>query len=108
VGRTFRRQAQKSAARRRGRAAWSRLRGAKQQRAPRRGSRAARGGEYVQPTVFAIVYTGLGQHDRAFDWLERAAAERDGWLAESIFYPTYDALRSHPRYAPLLQAMALR
>jgi TolB-like protein/DNA-binding SARP family transcriptional activator len=64
--------------------------------------------EYVQPTVFAIVYAGLGQHDRAFDWLERAAAERDGWLAESIFYPTYDALRSHPRYAPLLQAMALR
>jgi TolB-like protein/DNA-binding SARP family transcriptional activator len=66
------------------------------------------GREYVQPTVFAIVYAGLGQHERAFDWLDRAAAERDGWLAESIFYPMYDPLRSHPRYAPLLQALGLR
>jgi hypothetical protein len=64
--------------------------------------------EYVQPTVFAIVYAGLGQHDCAFEWLEHAAAERDGWLAESIFYPTYDPLRSPPRYVPLLQAMGLR
>jgi TolB-like protein/Tfp pilus assembly protein PilF len=64
--------------------------------------------EYVQPTMFAIVHIGLGEHDRAFHWLERAAAERDGWLAESIFYPTYDPLRTHPRYAPLLQALGLR
>jgi TolB-like protein/DNA-binding SARP family transcriptional activator len=63
---------------------------------------------YVQPTVFAIVYMGLGQDERAFDWLDRAAAERDGWLAESIFYPTFDPLRSHPRYAPLLRALGLR
>jgi TolB-like protein/DNA-binding SARP family transcriptional activator len=63
--------------------------------------------EYVQPTVMAVVYTGLGEHERAFDWLERAAAERDGWLAESFFYPTYDPLRSHPRYARLLQVLEL-
>ena len=64
--------------------------------------------EYVLPTVFAIVYMGLGQDGRAFDWLDRAAAEHDGWLVESIFYPTFDPLRSHPRYAPLLQALELR
>ena len=43
--------------------------------------------EYVSPVVFAIVYMGLGQDGRAFDWLDRAVAEHDGWLAESIFYP---------------------
>jgi hypothetical protein len=63
---------------------------------------------YVSPVVFGIVYMGLGQDGRAFDWLDRAAAEHDGWLDESIFYPTYDPLRSHPRYAPLLLALGLR
>jgi TolB-like protein/DNA-binding SARP family transcriptional activator/Flp pilus assembly protein TadD len=64
--------------------------------------------EPVQPTALAIVLTGMGEQDRAFDWLDRAAAQRDGWLAESIFYPTYDPLRSHARYASLLQTMGLR
>src|SRR5438067_2154937 len=64
--------------------------------------------EYVPPTLLAIVYMGLGQDGRAFDWLDRAVAEHDGWLAEFIFFPTFDPLRSHPRYAPLLQALGLR
>ena len=64
--------------------------------------------EYVQPTAFAIIHMGLGQDERAFDWLDRAAGEHDGWLAESIFYPTFDSLRSHPRYASLMQALGLK
>jgi len=64
--------------------------------------------EHVPPTVLAIVYIGLGQHERAFDLLDRAVAEHDGWFAEFIFHPTYDPLRSHPRYAALLQALRLR
>ncbi|MDQ2669578.1 MAG: tetratricopeptide repeat protein, partial [Gemmatimonadota bacterium] len=64
--------------------------------------------EYVQPTVFGIMHMGLGEAERAFDWLDRAAAEHDGWLAESIFYPTFNPLRSHPRYPALLQALGLR
>ncbi|HEU4829434.1 MAG TPA: tetratricopeptide repeat protein, partial [Gemmatimonadales bacterium] len=64
--------------------------------------------EYVQPTAFAIVHMGLGEDERAFDWLDRAAAEHDGWLAESIFYPTFNPLRSHPRYPLLLQSLGLR
>ena len=63
---------------------------------------------YVQPTAFAIVHMGLGQDGRAFDWLERAVAEHDGWIAESIFYPTFDPLRSHARYAALLQPLGLK
>ena len=39
---------------------------------------------------------------------DRAVAEHDGWFAEFIFHPTYDPLRSHPRYAALLQALGLR
>jgi eukaryotic-like serine/threonine-protein kinase len=61
--------------------------------------------EYVIPTAFAIVHMALGDEERAFDWLERAAAARDLWLSESIFYPLYNPLRSHPRYANLLRAL---
>ncbi|MFL5489892.1 MAG: BTAD domain-containing putative transcriptional regulator [Gemmatimonadales bacterium] len=64
--------------------------------------------EHVPPTVLAIVHIGLGQDERAFDLLDRAVAEHDGWFAEFIFYPTFDPLRSHPRYAALLQALGLR
>ena len=61
--------------------------------------------EYVIPSAFAIVHMALGNEDRAFDWLERAAVARDLWLSESIFYPIYNPLRSHPRYANLLRAL---
>jgi serine/threonine-protein kinase len=63
---------------------------------------------FVPPSAFAIVHMGLGDDARAFDWLERAAVERDGWLAEAIFYPTFNPLRSHPRYAAVLEALHLR
>jgi tetratricopeptide (TPR) repeat protein len=33
---------------------------------------------YVTPLDFAVVYTGLGENDRAFEWLERAFRERVG------------------------------
>jgi tetratricopeptide (TPR) repeat protein len=63
--------------------------------------------EHVPPTVLAIVHIGLGQDGRAFDLLDRAVAEHDGWFVEFIFHPTYDPLRSHPRYAALLHALEL-
>ena len=33
---------------------------------------------FVSPYHIAYVYTGLGEFDRAMDWLERAVAERTG------------------------------
>jgi tetratricopeptide (TPR) repeat protein len=64
--------------------------------------------EHVPPTVLAMVYIGLGQDGPAFDLLDRAVVEHDGWFAEFIFHPTFDPLRSHPRYAALLQALGLK
>jgi hypothetical protein len=62
---------------------------------------------YVSPYHFAYVYTGLGDHDRALDWLERAVAERTG--------PAYGIkgsfllapLHTHPRFRALLRRMKL-
>lgn len=56
---------------------------------------------YVSPYHLAYVYTGLGETERAPDWLERAVADRTG--------PAYGIkgsfllmpLRAHPRFRAL-------
>jgi tetratricopeptide (TPR) repeat protein len=62
---------------------------------------------YVSPYHFAYVHAGLGEADRATEWLERAVAERAG--------PTYGlkgsflftSLHGHPRFQALLRQMKL-
>jgi TolB-like protein/Flp pilus assembly protein TadD/class 3 adenylate cyclase len=56
----------------------------------------------------AAVYTGLGDKDQAFAWLERDFQARTGMLNVIIFRPPYDTLRDDPRFADLLQRMGLR
>ena len=62
---------------------------------------------YVSPYHMAYVYTGLGEHDRAMDWLERAYEERSGGIfgvkGSFLFAP----LRGHPRFKALLKKMNL-
>src|ERR1700730_18976994 len=35
---------------------------------------------YVPALSIAVIYTGLGEKDRAFDWLKKAYDQREGWL----------------------------
>jgi serine/threonine-protein kinase len=62
---------------------------------------------YVSPYHMAYVHTGLGDHERALDWLERACEERTGGVfgikGSFLFAP----LRSHPRFQALLRKMNL-
>ena len=64
-------------------------------------------GAYVSPYHFAYVYTGLGDADRAMDWLERAVAERTGpaYGIKGSFLLT--PLHAHPRFQALLREMKL-
>jgi tetratricopeptide (TPR) repeat protein len=64
-------------------------------------------GAYVSPYHFAYVYTGLGDGDRALDWLERAVAERTGptYGIKSSFL--FKPLHAHPRFRALLRQMNL-
>jgi serine/threonine-protein kinase len=62
---------------------------------------------YVSPYHFAYVHAGLGQLDRAMDWLERAVAARTGpaYGIKGSFLLT--PLHGHPRFESLLRRLHL-
>jgi hypothetical protein len=62
---------------------------------------------YVPPVAVAIVYTGLGARDQAFDWLEKAYQERSYFLAYLKVLPAADPLRADPRFDDLMRRIGL-
>jgi eukaryotic-like serine/threonine-protein kinase len=62
---------------------------------------------YVAPAEIALVYTGLGDKEKAFEWLERAYQDHSPWLIWLKVDPRFDTLHSDPRYADLLRRMGL-
>jgi serine/threonine protein kinase/Tfp pilus assembly protein PilF len=65
------------------------------------------GAPYVPPTFIAMIYTALGQNDQAFDWLNRAFAERSQWILLLNVEPKFDRLRADPRFAKLVEKLNL-
>jgi DNA-binding winged helix-turn-helix (wHTH) protein/TolB-like protein/Flp pilus assembly protein TadD len=63
--------------------------------------------QYVPPYDIALIYSGLGETDQAFKWLEKAYADHS---TEMIYFkvdPMLESLRSDPRYQVLLRRMGL-
>ena len=58
---------------------------------------------FVPPYTFALVYTGLGNNDAAFQWLEKAYEVRDIGLIFLPVDPKWDSLRSDKRFQILLR-----
>jgi serine/threonine-protein kinase len=63
------------------------------------------GETYVAPDLIALAHIGLGQHEEAMDWLEKAWDEREQGLIHLKMSPWYDPLRSHPRFQALMEKM---
>jgi eukaryotic-like serine/threonine-protein kinase len=57
--------------------------------------------QYVSSYFIAIIYLGLGELDRTFEWLEKAYEERSGFMAFINVEPMLDALRGDPRFKAL-------
>ena len=57
-------------------------------------------------TAIAQVYIGLGNKDKAFEWLNKAVMQRDGNLFLKAD-PIYDPLRSDARFRTLLRSINL-
>jgi len=62
---------------------------------------------FVAPTGIAEIYAALGDKDRAFEWLEKAYADRSIKTYLKVD-PAFDSLRSDPRFADLLRRMNLQ
>ncbi|MEP6818672.1 MAG: winged helix-turn-helix domain-containing protein [bacterium] len=71
-------------------------------------SREAESRRYVSPYTVAAIYTGLGDKDQAFKWLEQAYEERDVWLMNLKVDPVFAKLRSDKRFQDLLTRAGLR
>ncbi|HZE72930.1 MAG TPA: FlgO family outer membrane protein [Pyrinomonadaceae bacterium] len=59
-------------------------------------------GQYI-----AAVYVGLGDKDKAFEWLEKDFQARNGKLAEIRWQLQFEPLRDDPRFKDLLKRMGL-
>lgn len=60
---------------------------------------------YVSPYYFAVVYVGLGEDEKAIDWLEKAYSDRSNGLVFLKVDPSLDHLRSNPRFLALQQKL---
>ena len=59
------------------------------------------------PFLVALVYTGLEDNDRAFEWLAKAADAR-AWEMQTLkASPIFDGLRSDSRFQALLNRVGL-
>ena len=55
----------------------------------------------------AEVYAGLGDKDKAFEWLEKDFQSRNGEITDIRWYMQFESLRDDPRYKDLLKRMGL-
>lgn len=62
---------------------------------------------YVAALDFAVVYAGLHDDERTFDWLEKAYLERSTWLVHIKWDDRFAAVHSDPRFKALLDKMGL-
>lgn len=63
--------------------------------------------EYVAPVLLSWIYAHIGEIDKAFEWLERAYAERACTLGLGMRSPFYDRIRPDPRFGELLVRLGL-
>lgn len=62
---------------------------------------------YVSPYYIAVIYTGLGEIDKAFEWLQRACESHSEGLMWLKVDPTIDRLRLDDRFTALAERVWL-
>jgi tetratricopeptide (TPR) repeat protein len=60
---------------------------------------------YVSPYNLAVVYSGLGEREKALDCLEKAFEEREPKMTFLKVEPKWNNLRGEPRFSALMKRM---
>jgi tetratricopeptide (TPR) repeat protein len=63
--------------------------------------------QYLSPGLRVLLHLGLGEKDKALDWLEKCYEEQDGFCWFLKVDPLYDTLRTEPRFQALLKKAGL-
>jgi DNA-binding winged helix-turn-helix (wHTH) protein/TolB-like protein/Flp pilus assembly protein TadD len=63
---------------------------------------------YVPALDIATIHASLGDRESAFEWLERAYAERSTNIAFLEYDPSFDGLRENVRFAKLVERIGAR
>ena len=63
--------------------------------------------EYVSPNEIAVAYALMGDRDHAFEWLEKAYAERSGRMEYLKVEDAFEPFHSDTRYIGLVRRMGL-
>jgi len=68
---------------------------------------ARRDRDYAPALPIAWAYLGLGETDKALDWLERALVDREPYFGSLGVFPGYDAIRDQTRFRNLAHQLKL-
>ncbi|MFY9608158.1 MAG: protein kinase [Blastocatellia bacterium] len=63
---------------------------------------------YISPYHIALIYSGLGNKEETFNWLEQAFQGRADYLVYLKVDPRFDWLHGDPRFASLVDRIGLR
>ena len=59
--------------------------------------------QYVNSTAFADIHLGLGEKEKALDWLEKSYQDQESACWYLKVDPIYDSVRNEPRFQALVQ-----
>jgi len=63
--------------------------------------------QYVSSTAFADIHLGLGEKEKALDWLEKSYQDQESACWYLKVDPIYDSVRNEPRFQALLKKVGL-
>src|SRR5712664_1422910 len=62
--------------------------------------------QYVNSSAFAAIYLGLGEKEKALDWLDKSYQDQESACWYLTVDPIYDSVRNEPRFQTLLQKIS--
>jgi TolB-like protein/DNA-binding winged helix-turn-helix (wHTH) protein/Tfp pilus assembly protein PilF len=63
---------------------------------------------YISPHSILHVYIGLGDRDKAFEWMDKSYQERTNGMAWLAVWPGFDSIRDDPRFDMYLRKIGLK